>query len=155
MDNNLLNELKPIHLPNTVSIFPLAPGWYFVSAVVVIVGIILAIYVGNLRKKKRLLNNEIFQILAEIEKKSKCDSNQFILGDITILLKRVAILRFPEAKPQSLYGENWLKFLDKSGKTDDFTQGEGKVLANIYSRYTLVDNSNLIFVVKRWLRKVL
>jgi hypothetical protein len=119
------------------------------------VGIILAIYVGKLRKKKRHLENEIFQILAEIEEKSKCDSNQLILGDITILLKRVAILRFPEAKPQSLYEENWLKFLDKSGKTDDFTQGEGKVLANIYSRYYLVDNSNLIYVVKRWLRKVL
>ena len=44
MENNSLADLKDIHLPAPVSIFPLAPGWYIVLAVMLVIIILLILW---------------------------------------------------------------------------------------------------------------
>ena len=49
---------------------------------------------------------------------------------LPFLLKRVALLHFPEAQVAPLAGKDWLRFLDAHGSTQDFSTGAGQVLAD-------------------------
>ncbi|RTL12926.1 MAG: DUF4381 domain-containing protein [Neisseriaceae bacterium] len=157
MENNSLADLKDIHLPAPVSIFPLAPGWYIVLAVLLVI-IILFILWQMRRASKQYKLKQVLALLAQIEAKaesSDAEQREEVLPEISILLKRVAREKFSELHPQNLFGEKWLQFLDRSGKTTEFTSGAGRILLDVYKRQSLESPQELLGVVKNWLRTVI
>lgn len=157
MENNSLADLKDIHLPAPVSIFPLAPGWYIVLAVLLVI-IILFILWQMRRASKQYKLKQVLALLAQIEAKaesSDVQQREEVLPEISILLKRVAREKFSELHPQNLFGEKWLQFLDRSGKTTEFTSGAGRILLDVYKRQSLESPQELLGVVKNWLRTVI
>lgn len=157
MENNSLADLKDIHLPAPVSIFPLAPGWYIVLAVLLVI-IILFILWQMRRASKQYKLKQVLALLAQIEAKaesSDVEQREEVLPEISILLKRVAREKFSELHPQNLFGEKWLQFLDRSGKTTEFTSGAGRILLDVYKRQSLESPQELLGVVKNWLRTVI
>lgn len=152
MDNNPLADLKNIHLPQNVSIFPLTVGWYLVISLILL-AIIFLLYWQFILKKRLRQKKHIYHLLSELE--ATASANETILSDVSILLKRVAIMRFPELHPQSLFGEKWLAFLDKTGKTSAFGRGPGRVLLNIYKNEQLKNHAEFFVIIKQWLRNVL
>lgn len=150
MENNSLADLKDLQLPNPVSIFPLAPGWYGVIALLILIIIALGYWqIRRLQKQRKVAN--IIKLLDNIELRSDTS----LLAEISILLKRVAREQFPEQQPQNLFGEKWLQFLDQSGKTTEFTQGSGRILLDIYQNKTIENPASCIAVVKAWLKVVI
>lgn len=157
MENNSLADLKDIHLPAPVSIFPLAPGWYIVLAVLLVI-IILFILWQMRRASKQYKLKQVLALLAQIEAKaesSDVEQREEVLPEISILLKRVAREKFSELHPQNLFGEKWLQFLDRSGKTTEFTSGAGRILLDVYKRQSLENPQELFGVIKNWLRTVI
>lgn len=152
MNENSLSSLKPLHLPNAVSIFPLAIGWYLLLALIII-GIIITISYFVLRQKK--LKKQVYQLLAEIQNHATPDNHNQVIAQVSILLKRVARLKFPKHKPENLFGEDWLIFLDKTGATKDFTKGSGRVLLNIYKNNSMINTNELFALTRKWLGRVL
>jgi hypothetical protein len=55
----------------------------------------------------------------------------------------------------TLFGERWLEFLDKTGKTTNFTQSDGRYLLNIYQNSKIENSDNFFAIVKQWLETVL
>lgn len=150
MENNSLADLKDLQLPDAVSIFPLAPGWYAVIILLVLIALALGYWqIRNLRKQRKVAN--IVGLLDSIE----LQDNPQLLAEVSILLKRVAREKFPEQQPQNLFGEKWLQFLDSSGKTTEFTQGAGRILLEVYQNKALENPSACLAVVKAWLKVVL
>ena len=157
MENNSLADLKDIHLPAPVSIFPLAPGWYIVLAVTLVIIILLILWQLR-RTSKQYKLKQVLILLAQIEAKAQAsepEQREEVLPEISILLKRVAREKFSELHPQNLFGEKWLQFLDRSGKTTEFTSGTGRVLLDVYKRQSLENPQELLGVVKNWLRTVM
>lgn len=152
MVTNILDKLKPLHLPAQVSVFPLAVGWYILAGTLLTI-MILGLYLIWLVRAGKL-KQEVYQLLNHIQQSSTVN-NKNTLAEITILLKRVARLKFPHQNPDKLFGEEWLKFLDNTGKTNDFTSGTGRYLLNIYQQHTPVNLDELFNIVKQWLRTVL
>jgi hypothetical protein len=148
--NNALNELKDIHLPEQISIFPLAVGWYILIALILVITIVVLWQNSKKRKYKTQIRN-IYQILDTIERK---DDDE-VVSEVSILLKRVAIMQFPDQNPHTLFGEKWLMFLDKTGKTTEFTNGTGKCLSNIYQKQQLDNPKQFFILIKKWLGTVL
>lgn len=145
-----LSQLKDVHLPQAISIFPLAGGWYILTSLI-IAAIVFGLwwkFVKNKYKKQKL---EAYSLLAEIER----NQSKEMLCEVSILIKRVAILKFPEEQVHTLFGEEWLKFLDKTGKTTNFTHGEGRCLLNIYQSSKIENPVEFFLVVKQWLGEVL
>ena len=105
MQDNL-PELRDIHLPFGVSMFPPAVGWW-----VILLGIIL-IFVAA----------ELFVILRKKSKKrfalkllNKIDANNIVLAakDMSEILRRICVFKYKEAA--ALTGNDWVKFLNSKG----------------------------------------
>lgn len=151
-NNNLLADLRNIHLPAQISIFPLAIGWYILIALILVVisfgSYLIVKYIKRLEWKRY-----VYGLVNELENKSKAGDPA--LSDISILLKRVAISRYPEMQPQSLFGEKWLAFLDRTGNTTAFTHGAGRNLLNIYKNEAIDNPQEFFVVIKKWLGHIL
>lgn len=153
MESNSLANLKDLQLPEAVSIFPLAPGWYGVILSIILLMLALSYWqIRRLAHQRRVAS--IVELLTLIEQQNSSSSTQ-LLAEVAILLKRVAREKFPEQQPQNLFGEPWLQFLDSSGKTTQFTQGAGRILLEVYQNKPLENPQALFKVVRAWLKVVL
>lgn len=150
--SNPLADLRDVHLPQESSIFPLAYGWYIVIAVVV-VAIIIAVLILRKRKMKNAEIAEIEGLLDKIKEQRLPDNE--IIEECSVLLKRVAVMKFSDRNPHLLFADKWLEFLDETGKTTEFTAGHGKCLVNIYRRQQIENKEDFFNVIRNWLRAVL
>ena len=89
---NNLPEIRDIQIPDGVSFFPVAYGWWVVLAAGVFAFMIIKIILKLRRISKR---RYAFKELEEISE----------------LLRRICILKYPEAS--SYYGEKWIDFLNQ------------------------------------------
>ncbi|WP_394174929.1 DUF4381 domain-containing protein [Thalassotalea litorea] len=113
-----LAELKDIHLPDAISIWPLAPGWWIIIAI--IIGLI--VYVANRwRQQLRYLRvkNQGLKFLS---------GNDSLSSEQTLnTLKWICLHYFERQQVAKLHGETLLRFFLTKLPTD--TQPKFKVLA--------------------------
>jgi hypothetical protein len=67
-----------------------------------------------------------------------------LLHTCNSVLKRVALVHYPETVVASLNGARWLAFLDQSGDTDNFSQGPARLLADGGYRRTLTADAEAV-----------
>ena len=152
--SNPLAELKDLHLPTEVPLFPLAIGWYLIAAILVL-AIIGFIYYRICQRKRLTKILAIEQLITELESNHTQLIDAEIIAQASILLKRIAMTKFPTQKPEYLTGMAWLEFLDKTGKTTEFSTGVGKCLINIYQLQQLDNRDEFFNALRKWLRSVL
>lgn len=135
-----LSQLADIHLPDPVSIWPLAPGWW-----VVIVLLFLALcWFAYQALQKYILNRRLQSAQLELEKAiqtyretiSNQDNDENKAGldylyAVNAVLNRVALYTDPKHKREiaKLTGKDWLIYLDQNVGGNQFQEGAGKVLA--------------------------
>jgi hypothetical protein len=104
-----LADLRDIHLPGAVTLWPLAPGWWL------ILGGLLALALGVhlvLRARRRSLKRAAVRELDGIEASFRRSGDVARLAlSLATLLRRVAIARFPRRDVASLHGRDWSRFL--------------------------------------------
>ena len=125
----LLAQLADIHLPEPVSYWPLAIGWWILIAIALV---LLALLFRKFASRAR--QHKIYRCaLAELENcydsyshadptvidQSKLDYvNQF-----NTVIRRVALVHYPQTNAASLDGASWLDFIRQKGEsflmTDD------------------------------------
>ncbi|MDR1694685.1 MAG: DUF4381 domain-containing protein [Lactobacillaceae bacterium] len=145
--NDNLPELRDIHLPNGVSIFPPAYGWWMILALIIALIIINGIF-GSLRKKskKRYALNLLSQI----------NANNIVPAAVEIseILRRICVYKYPSAN--ALFGKDWLTFLNNnstqklSGKPADLLINAPyiKTESTLYGEH---DVKNLISYAQNWI----
>lgn len=135
-----LSQLADIHLPDPVSFWPLAPGWWIVIALVLL-GLC---YLAFISVRKFILNRRLQTAQRELEKalhtyhdsikNNDSDQNQAgldYLYSVNTVLNRVALYTNPKHSRDiaKLTGKPWLDYLDQSYGGTEFQDGPGKVLA--------------------------
>ncbi len=150
-------DLKDIHLPDAVSWWPPAAGYWIILAVIAVC-IISFLSIKAYRKKfeiKRLALAELSAIKESYE--STSDKKQLVIS-LSELLRRAAISTYPLSECASLTGTQWLNWLDKSlsKNTLNFSNGPGYLLTDyIYSKSEQADDVNaLIKLSLQWLNKL-
>ncbi len=147
-------QLRDIHLPEAIGWWPLAPGWWILLVLLVAVIAALALWLV-LRHRRLAYRREALAQWQTIHARylDNKDAGQ-LLADMSVLLKRTCITRYGRESTAGLAGEQWLAFLDQTGKSSDFTQGAGKAL--VTQRYVpkpQVDGPALLNVTLAWLKK--
>ena len=107
-------ELRDIHLPEPVSWWPVAPGWWALLALLVgaIVMFTLLRKVNRNRRLNRLLRDEIRHELEKIKQHYHHSTNAVMLArDLSQLLRRAGISYYPASDIAGLTGDDWLTFL--------------------------------------------
>ena len=122
-----LDQLKDIHLPSEINWWPLAIGWWLAAFLALVVLVLLVVLFKKYRQRKQRLERglEPFDQLAINESLSSQDW----LNELSILLRRIAINVHGRNDVAGLVGSDWLSYLDNTGRTNEFSQGVGKVLA--------------------------
>lgn len=110
--------LRDVHVPDAPSLWPLAPGWWLVLAVL---GVVIAAVVG-LRLYRR---HRLARWRALFDGSGTTAEPAARVAAISELLRRAARRVDPQA--DRLQGEAWLGFLD-GGARKDFTAGAGRIL---------------------------
>jgi hypothetical protein len=73
--------------------------------------------------------------------------------DLAELLKRVALVAYPRLQVASLSGIEWLRFLDETVGTTDFSVGPGQQLVRIYDRAISAPSPELLQLARHWIRQ--
>ena len=151
VENTLVN-LKDIHLPPPVSFWPPAPGWWILAVL-----LSSSLFIGSVlfyrRHKKRKPKTEALRILKDLQILYQNSKDDVVsLRNLSNLLRRTALTFYDNDEVASLQGSSWLEFLDKTGKTKEFSQGAGKVLGNEVFQQKVNPDMNALFpLVKKWI----
>jgi hypothetical protein len=94
------------------------------------------------------------KILEEFERFSGRAAGPDLAAEVSALLKRVALARFPRTEVASLTGRSWLEFLDRNGGGGEFSGGPGRVLAEgPYAPAQSFDVDALLKLARHWIGK--
>lgn len=145
-----LSQLRDIHLPAPVSWWPPAPGWWGVLALLLLLGALAYVFYSRRRR-----NRWRRSALSELEGLRDAAPEQMLRG-LSVLLRRVAISRFPRRDVAALTGEAWLVFLDRIlGDGTEFQSGVGRVLiSGPYADDARVDGAYLLALCERWIKRL-
>lgn len=149
-----LAELRDIHMPGVLEVWPPAIGWWFLLATFVIL-VCLAIYWLYRRWRGNRYRREAMRELAQLRADYQQHGDDGVyITELQLLLKRVALTRFPREAVAHLTGESWVAFLDHSSKTQEFSMGDGQSLIDSnYRKEPEVNVAALHELSKRWIKR--
>jgi len=151
-NTQVLNALRDIHLPKAIGFWPPAPGWVVLAGLTVTASALL-IYFLQRRWQKAKAGKIALQELVVLQQQSYEMPPTELAANIAILLRRVALSYYLRADIAALQGEAWLHFLDKTGKTQAFTQHRHLLLKVPYKKHTKNEVSILFTLARRWIKR--
>lgn len=148
--------LRDIHLPEAITWWPPAPGWW-VSVVLAIVIIVLV--TRWLRHRvKRLAPYKSAQLeLQQIKSHYKNGQDaQLLSQELSILLRRISMTIAPREEAAGLTGDSWLSFLDTLVDQTIFNTATGRQLITApYQPAHSINGQALVDLSEQWLTRVI
>ena len=152
--------LHDIHLPNPVSWWPLALGWWLVVALAIIVSAVTILTIRRYRQRsyRRLGLQQLATIEADMATQ---DDHRQLIQRLSQLLRHMAILHYQQPCA-GLEGQAWLTFLDQpfhkkaSPNNHPFSEGAGQCLGcGPYQRdIPEIDTIALFGLCRRWIKEL-
>jgi hypothetical protein len=141
------DDMHDIVVSEPVSWWPLAPGWYVLMLILALALIWLGVKYWRKWRAHQYRRDALLE-LKEISPRH-----------LPALVKRVCLSAWPRDEVANLSGDAWLKFLDQSGNTTDFTQGAGKILLDLsYNPHSQITQNSpeyqqLLKLIQRWIQQ--
>ena len=145
-------DLHDILAAPAPAFWPPAPGWWLL--LVLLLGVlIVGAWRGILSVRQ---HRRRARILGELDALAARSPDQ-VAAQVSMLLRRVALMRFARHEVAPLSGNAWLAFLDRTGGHGAFIQGAGSVLATApyvcAHHINAVDNDALIALARQWIKQ--
>ena len=102
--------LRDIHLPEPVSWWPPAPGWWLLLALSI--ALVATGWWLLARYRRRRVLRQLQQELQHIREGYLQDKDAAVLGRLSVLLRRACLSFYPRHEVASLTGDDWLGFLN-------------------------------------------
>ena len=147
--------LRDIHPPGDPSFWPPAPGWWLL-AVLLLALLSWLVLIAWRRYRIRRQRRRVLGALDALADQLGAGPSPAHLAMISVLLRRLALMRFPRERVAALTGAGWLGFLDETGGGGRFCEGPGQVLAaGPYQRDLPrdLDTAALAALVREWVTR--
>jgi hypothetical protein len=149
---NPLDELKDIHLPASVDWWPLAPGWWVLATLILMVLALVVLKRSRSRKHRQLTQAAIVS-LNQLAQDKSLDNTEWLKA-LSSLLRQIVINFHGREAGAGLVGEDWLAYLDQQGGGQGFSQGVGQVIASQpYQQASDYDREALLRLVHQWIKR--
>lgn len=151
-----LAQLNDIVLPSAISWWPLAFGWWLLIFLVIGAATLAAFFWRRKQKReayRRLSLLELENILARYHQQP---SSATYLQQLSILLRRAAMMAQPDLFPVDIKGEAWLQWLDEycPAAKNEFSTGVGRaLLTGPYEANPTIDAEALHALTRLWLNE--
>lgn len=154
-----LAQLRDIHLPDPVGIWPPAPGWWIVMLIIVTITL-FSVHRFYRHYQRQAFRREAIQRWQALKPLSQRDETAQYLQALNLLLKQTALSCHSQEQVAHLNGQDWLHFLDNSlgnakSNTQAFSQGIGQCLADgPYRQHTtMIELTALHQLAGQWIRR--
>lgn len=150
-----LDQLADIHLPDGVSWWPLAPGWWILMGIIVL--IVTAFILWRKRYIKRRYRQQAITLLQQAYGQYQVDQQSAVyLQQLSELLRRVARTSYGGLFNPSIKNKAWLQWLDQSCPElkQKFSTGPGQLLlTGPYQKNPQAELEPLHQLSLEWIRK--
>lgn len=150
-----LDQLADIHLPSDLSWWPLAPGWW------ILFGIFILVIIGLLLWRRRKAQNA-YRLVAQKELEAiyiayeQAKDAAAYLQALSVLLRRTALTAYPKQFNASIKGKEWLEWLDNVCPTlnEKFSSANGQsLLIGGYQKNPHIDAVALRKLCEEWIKQ--
>tara|TARA_B100000315_G_scaffold260412_1_gene321555 strand:+ start:3365 stop:3856 length:492 start_codon:yes stop_codon:yes gene_type:complete len=144
--------LRDIHLPSSVSWWPPAIAWWILVVLVIVGTIFVVRYVCYQRRRNRVRRVALKEIDTIQEAFNVHKNNTRLVRELSVLVRRVCVSRYPRGEVASLTGAKWMAFLDHNLVDKPFGEGSGTVLmTEPYRRNPDIDANALLSCCRSWI----
>lgn len=144
--------LRDIHLPPAPGLWPFAPGWWLLLALLLL--LCLGLWLLLRRARRLRYRRQALQQLTELERNLQL-SPSALLSALSALLRRAMLCTFDRQSCAGLSGEAWLLFLDQGFRDAPFSSGVGRCLGQgPYQQECNFDRVALLALCRRRLKKL-
>ena len=148
--------LHDIHLPDAVSWWPPAIGWWLLPVVFILIALAIKFYI-HYKKHHRALPNYKKIALAEFRKLhqqyANSDDSISLLRDTSTLLRRISLSFLPRESVASLTGDKWIRQLNALSADYQFTEAMSHLLINApYQQQITFDHQELLHNCEQWIK---
>lgn len=156
-DATSLENLFDIVMPAPVPWWPLAPGWFVVGGMALVLVLWAAWRVWKSWRAAAYRRAALAEWRQLKTRAADPGQREAALRHLPELVKRTALAAFPREQVARLSGTEWLRFLDRAGHTDAFTHGRGRVLSELaYDPHATAQLDTaaveeLFSVIRRWI----
>jgi Ca-activated chloride channel family protein len=149
--NDPVAGLIEIPLPREVSRWP--ETWASrITAIMLLAMAIIALWQLLRYRRANRYRREALAELRRMERGGTAPAE--LLTQLALLLRRTALAAFPREQVAPLAGSAWLSFLDRTSRSRQFSEGEGRLLASApYRQAPLRDGElgSLVLLVRQWI----
>lgn len=123
----LLAQLADIHLPEPVSYWPPAIGWWILAAIVLVLLALLLRRLAQIRRQQKIRAYALAELERCYDSFSQADpavldqSRLSYVNQFNTVLRRVALVHCPQANVASLDGAAWVDFIRQKGESSLMT----------------------------------
>ena len=135
IDPYSLNNLRDIVIPDPPPLWPFATGlWIAIGVVILTIGLI--IWRLMIVRRRNAYRRAGLQLL----------STATSTRDVSVIMKRVALAAFPREQVASLYGGDWIAFLQETCPSVSFT-------AEIAGEDSASPSGEFITLARTWIQR--
>lgn len=147
--------LRDIQLPDAISWWPLATGWW-VALILLLLLVVLFIWLWRFYRRRRLLRAALRQLRQYYRVyRRNSDTAQFI-GELSLYCHRLMRHKYGYKEKSALSGTAWLQQLDSEIGGKQFSSGVGKILADgPYMRTIECKPAPLLRLLRKLTKKIL
>jgi hypothetical protein len=151
---DLAASLRDVHPPSEPPWWPPAPGWWIVLLVALVL-LALAIRYALPRWRRWRMRRGLLVALEAIARRHRAGAlDTATAGEVSRLLRRAALERFPQSGAAGLVGEGWIEFLAARDPAPGRFESvrEALTVGPYGTPGTKVDVATLLSAVRGWLR---
>ncbi len=131
----LLSQLADIHLPEPVSFWPPAPGWWLLAVLLLIGAALLVRQLLKQREKRKICQYALAELDRCLQRMANStdepDQAQLhYINEVNSVLRRVALVHFPQRNVASLSGSAWVDFIREKGDSSLLDEELAKALSH-------------------------
>ena len=129
-----LENLRDIHLPTPIGLWPPAPGWWILVALIMFGAIALCVWLVRRARQRRYRKAALLHLHRLYQTWQQQHDDIAFAQATNRLLKQTALAAFPAADVAALSGADWLDWLDRKLRKPRFTEPDVRALAKLYLR---------------------
>ncbi len=157
----LLAQLADIHLPEPVGLWPPAPGWWILAAL-----LLASVFFGGRKayavwRKRRFCSHALLELermyheFATAEAEDPDKARLRYVNAFNSVLRRVALTHFPDTAVAGLGGDDWLRFLKANGNCMNLDRELAEALSHGRFQPTIsIDTGRLHAFGREWIRSM-